>query len=177
MKFGNYSIELDLWYSADPSWLILPKAKVKLEVWGPHSREIPADGVPNIYIRGNTPGIITLANVLLWLAGPEEYEYLSISALPFVSVSSRLRLLVCLDAKRPSNFCTLCQRLNSDDGGTVRVTDNDMEYEWQIHPAALIDCAVSIHREACELGAGRHHHMILTADSDCGEIIFFVEDI
>lgn len=175
MEFDNYSIELDLCYSADPSWLIHPKAKVRIELSGPHSRETPAEGVPSINIVGNPPGIVSLANVLLWLAGPKEYEYLSISGLPFVSVSSRLSLLVAVDANRPSEFCNLRLHDHIDNQGTARVIDNDMEYEWQLHPDSLTDCAVAIHREACLIDAS-HYHVPLMADSDC-EICFFVEDI
>jgi hypothetical protein len=156
--------EEDARFSADYSWLIHPMAKAEIVLGG-----------PSLNVYGNRFGIMTLANIFLWLAGPDEYEYLSISGLPFMRSSSGICLYIRLDTSRDDRYCNSCGRFRLEHQGTLMLMDKHMQYEWRVPAEGLSECAVIIHEQACGWDMG-HYHVILTLDSVC-ELCFQVDDI
>jgi hypothetical protein len=93
-----------------------------------------------IRLFGNRQGILSLANILLWLlARGFERELLSVTRLPFVRVTGAVSLTV---------------RLTDQDGtpqqtGKVRALDKGSQFEWVLPEDDLRRVALALHSLAC----------------------------
>lgn len=110
-----------------------------------------------VQLFGNRAGVLSLANVLLWLhANSWRRELLSLAELPFVrllgSVSICIRII---DVERPSS------------DGTIGRMDKGESFEWIMTDDELQRVSLVVHGLA-----SRPHHeydrLVLTADSECG---------
>lgn len=102
----------------------------------------PIEGLPQVHVLGNREGMLSLANVLLWLnARGFEREFMPITALPFVHREGTLALSVRLKGEccgnRPLDF------------GKLHLLDKASQYEWRLGDVELVRLAVAIHRLAC----------------------------
>ena len=95
---------------------------------------------PEVRLFGNRQGILSLANILLWLlARGFERELLSVTRLPFVRVAGAISLTV---------------RMTDEDGtpeqsGKVRLLDKGCQFEWALPEDDLQSVALELHRLAC----------------------------
>jgi hypothetical protein len=94
---------------------------------------------PEIHVLGNRAGLLSLANVLLWLeANAWRREFLSFAELPFVRVQGLLSLVL---------------RVSDEDGigssGTISNTDRGEQFEWTVTEGELRHVGLTLHRLAC----------------------------
>jgi hypothetical protein len=100
----------------------------------------PTRGRPLIHILGNRPGVLSLANVLLWLhANAYRREFLSVSALPFVGPVGSLALSIRVTDGDESRWY-----------GRVRRLDNSGQFEWELSEDELLGLGLAVHRLACK---------------------------
>ncbi len=97
-------------------------------------------GEKEIQLFGNRAGILSLANVLLWLlTNAWRREFLSLAELNFVRMEGAI---------------SVCIRLTSDDSmgfdGLVSQMDHGEQFEWEIAEDDLRRVALTIHHLACE---------------------------
>ena len=113
--------------------------------------------LPLVEITGNPRGMVSIANILLWLASPAtDYDSLSISALPFLTVDSALGLTVLLIPEdEAENHCQ---------GRLVRL-DKAMQFEWQTTEQELIHVALLAHQIGCTPEKG-YFDACFSSDSD-----------
>lgn len=89
---------------------------------------------------GNRPGMLSLANVLLWLhANAYRREFLSVSALSSVSPVGSLALSIRVTAENESRQY-----------GRVRRLDNSSQFEWELSEDDLLRLGLAVHRLACK---------------------------
>ncbi len=99
----------------------------------------PFDGLPVIHLLGNREGMLSLANVLLWLhANCSRREFLSITALPFVRQQGMLALSIrVLMEDATSNY------------GWLKLLDKGQQFEWRLPEDDLETLGLRVHRLAC----------------------------
>ncbi len=96
------------------------------------------DGNAELMLFGNRAGLLTLANVVLWLrAMASRRELLSFGELPFVETKGSIALRI---------------RIGADDAtgshGTLRKLDRGAEFEWVVPENDLEHVGLSIHHVA-----------------------------
>jgi hypothetical protein len=97
------------------------------------------DGLPEILVLGNREGMLSLANVLLWLRAHDwRRELLSVTALPFVQRQGDIALSLRVLAEDPAG-----------DYGSLHLMDKGCQYEWRIPEDDLTRLALTVHRLAC----------------------------
>ena len=119
-------------------WAILPEAALE-------ARLLPASigEPPTIQISGNRSGLLSLANLLAWASSdPAEHECVSITALPFIRVESKLSLAV-------------LQSLGEGNVSVVRRTDLGAQFEWHVYHDELEQVALGLMNVA--FTPDRHH--------------------
>ena len=81
------------------------------------------EGLPQIEVRGNRRGMISLAGTLLWLHANSWREFLSLTGLSFVEklVELALSIRVTDDHESRNNDCGILQRV-----------DKDVQFEWRV---------------------------------------------
>jgi hypothetical protein len=100
----------------------------------------PTRGLPLIHILGNRPGMLSLANVLLWLhSNAYRREFLSVSALSFVGTVGSLALSIRVTAGNESRQY-----------GRVRRLENSSQFEWELSEDGLLRLGLAVHRLACK---------------------------
>ncbi len=110
-----------------PTWAVLPGSSVTAELTTGNWTEKPV-----IEVCGNRQGFVSLGNMLLWIAGQSDTEYLSVTGLPFVHARSALSL-------------TVAQTMaDSGSGATLVRTDKDKQFEWFMDDQTLREEAVYI---------------------------------
>lgn len=117
------------------NWLILPDSRLHISLL-----ERPAK-LPLVEITGNPRGMVSIANIFLWLASPAtDFDSISITALPCVTVESSFGLTALLvpenevDAKRQGKLMRL---------------DKAKQYEWRAAENQIIDVALGTHIIGC----------------------------
>jgi hypothetical protein len=115
------------------------------------------DGQPEILLLGNRAGLLSLANVVLWLRAVSwRREMLSLGELPFVETRGAMRLLI---------------RVSADDAtgahGAIRKHDRGAEFEWLIPEDDLQSVGLSIHLLAASPDA-EYQRLDVEAKSDAG---------
>src|SRR2546427_12846065 len=85
-----------------------------------------SDGQTEILLLGNRAGLLSLANVVLWLAAVSwRREMLSLAELPFVGGRGAMRLLIRIEAADATGAHGRSERrslASSSDGGSPRTT-------------------------------------------------------
>jgi hypothetical protein len=123
-------------YEADYHFLTASGSAVR--VW----LAIDEKGQPELQVFGNRAGLLSFANVLLWLvANASRREFLALAELPFMQLEAPLA--VCLrmtDADATGR-----------DGALIR-TDRGEQFEWSISEDDLQRVATLIHRLASKPG-------------------------
>jgi len=100
--------------------------------------EPDANGQPEMLLRGNRAGILSLANVLLWLhAMVWRREVLSLGELPFVEPQGKVALHIRVGANGASGGHGVVQKLDHGD-----------EFEWTIQEDDLQAVGLLVHRLA-----------------------------
>ena len=93
-----------------------------------------------IRLYGNRPGILSLANILLWFLAREfEREVISLTSLRFAKVEGSASLSV-----RVSD-----EVITPEQAGTVRAREGASHFEWLLPEDDLRHVALSLHRMAC----------------------------
>jgi hypothetical protein len=99
-------------------------------------------GQPELQVFGNRAGLLSLANVLLWLvANAWRREFLTLAELPFVHVEAPL--VVCLRL-------TDAEATGRD--GLLFRTDRGQQFEWALSEDDLRGVALVVHRLASDPG-------------------------
>jgi hypothetical protein len=119
---------------ADYRFLTAPGAGV--------SARLGADGAgrPELQLFGNRAGLLSLANVLLWLAAHAwRRELLSLAELPFVAVEPPLAVCLRLTDADPTERDGLLTRADRGD-----------QFEWALAEGDLRRVALAVHRLASD---------------------------
>ncbi len=99
------------------------------------SLEGDANSRPEVLLRGNRSGILSLANVLLWLrAVASRRELLSLGELPFVEFKGNIALHIRVGAESATGR-----------HGVVQKLDRGNEFEWTIQEDDLQAVGLSVH--------------------------------
>jgi hypothetical protein len=115
-------------------FLSAPSATVQIRL------SVSTRGEPEVQIFGNRAGLLSLANVLLWLvANAWRREFLSLADLPFVHVEAPLAVCIRLTCTEPTGR-----------DGSVSLLDHGAQYEWEVSEDDLKRIAVGIHRLVCD---------------------------
>src|SRR5439155_13159902 len=97
-----------------------------------------ARGESEVLLHGNRSGILSLANVLLWLhAVAWRRELLSLGELPFVELEGNVALHIRVRAESATGG-----------HGVVEKLDRGNQFEWTIHEDDLQAVGLSVHRLA-----------------------------
>jgi hypothetical protein len=115
-------------------------------------------GQPELQVFGNRAGLLSLANVLLWLvANAWRREFLALAELPFVRVEAPL---------------SVCLRLSDAEAagrsGLLRRTDRGVQFEWVIPEDDLQRIALVVHRLASK--PGHEYDRLLMADGSAARV-------
>jgi hypothetical protein len=115
---------------ADYCFLTTPGARVQVRL------AAEAQGQSELQIFGNRAGLLSLANVLLWLVATAwRREFLSLAELPFV---------------HPEGRVSVCLRVTAEEGtgqdGCLSRTDRGEQLEWAISEDDLRRVALLVHR-------------------------------
>lgn len=116
------------------------------------SLEADTKGHVELLLRGNRAGVLSLANVLLWLhATAWRRELLSLGELPFIETLRGVALHI---------------RVGSDDAtgqhGVIRKLDRGHEFEWTIQQDDLQAVGLSVHHLAM---TPEHEYTLLETES------------
>jgi hypothetical protein len=104
----------------------------------------PFEGLPVIHLLGNREGMLSLANVLLWLhANSSRREFLSITALPFVHQQGMVALSI-----------RVLMEDSTSDYGWLQLLDKGQQFEWRLPEDDLKALGLIVHRLACLPGHG-----------------------
>ncbi len=126
-----------MWFqpdSAEYQLLTLPGSELIISLGEPF------DAHPQIEIRGNRQGVLSLANALLWLhANDSRREFLSLTELPFVRRIDAIGLVVRVLSSDASEI----------DCGWVRRIDKGCQFEWELPYDELARLGLHIHRLGC----------------------------
>jgi hypothetical protein len=98
-------------------------------------------GLPELQIFGNRAGILSLANVLLWLNAKAQRELLSLGELTFIHMQGSLSVCVRLDGGETTGR----------DGRIWRM-DRGEQFEWVFSDDDLRRVALKMHSLACRPG-------------------------
>ena len=121
---------------ADYLFLTVPSAVVRI---GLGTSE---NGPAEIQVVGNRAGLLSLANVLLWLvANAWRREFLGLGELPFVQFEASLTISIRLSVEEATNRDGLLSR-----------TDRGEQFEWTIGEDDLKRVALHVHRLASNPG-------------------------
>jgi hypothetical protein len=117
-------------------------------------RLMPAEtGRPEVQLFGNRKGILSLANVFLWLAANTwRRELLSLAELPFVRLADSVSVYIRVEG---------CGQTNTH-GRLVR-TDNGQQLEWMIDEDDLKRLGLLVHHLA---SVPEHEYVCLQMESD-----------
>jgi hypothetical protein len=136
------------------NWLIYPESQVQVTLIE-GSAELPL-----LEVTGNPRGFASLAGIFLWLSSlTEGHEFLSITALPFVSVQAPLAFSIELSLGRP----------DQTQGRIVRL-DKHQQFEWQVDDETLERIACNIHAIACR--PAREYLDISVAEVSAAQLAF-----
>jgi hypothetical protein len=117
---------------AEYRFLMAPCAAVRAQL------AINTRGKPEVQLFGNRAGLLSLANVLLWLvANAWRREFLALAELPFVRAEAALSICIRMTDAEP----------NGTDGLLVRL-DCGEQFEWVVSEDDLRRVALSVHRLA-----------------------------
>jgi hypothetical protein len=101
--------------------------------------ELDERGYPELQILGNRAGLLSLANVLLWLyTNAWRREFLSLGELPFVRLEGSLSVFMRLMDEEPK----CCD-------GLLSRADQGEQFEWTITEEDLRRVALLVHRLVC----------------------------
>jgi hypothetical protein len=99
----------------------------------------PFDGLREIHLIGNRQGMLSFANVLLWLhANTSRREFLSITALPFVHQQGMIALSI-----------RVLMEDSTSDYGWLQLLDKGHQFEWRLPEDDLKALGILVHRLAC----------------------------
>lgn len=114
-------------------------------------------GEPELQIFGNRAGILSLANVLLWLvANSWRREFLAFSDLPFVYLEVPFSISLRVTSMEPTG-----------QDGFLRRTDRDSQFEWSVTQDDLERIALLVHRLASN-PAHEYDRLTMTNESEAG---------
>ena len=137
---------------ADYRFLTAPGAAVRVR--------LAADerGQPELQVFGNRAGLLSLANVLLWLvANAWRREFLALAELPFVHVEAPL---------------AVCLRLTDADAtgrdGLLYRTDRGEQFEWAVPEDDLKRVALLVHRLVSN--PGHEYERLRVAEGSTAEV-------
>lgn len=117
------------------NWLILPDSHLYISL---HERP---SKLPRIEITGNPRGMVSIANIFLWLASPTtDFDSISITALPFISVDSALSLTAHLLPE---------DEVETKYHGKLVRLDKSVQYEWQASEQQIINVTLLVHQLGC----------------------------
>jgi hypothetical protein len=103
------------------------------------SLSAPFEGLPVIHLLGNREGMLSLANVLLWLhANSFRREFLSVTALPFVQSQGMISLSI-----------RVLMESDKSDYGRIQLMDLGQQFEWSLSEDDLKVVGLTVHRLAC----------------------------
>jgi hypothetical protein len=113
--------------------LVLPGAELVVSLGGSER------GLPILHIIGNRQGMLSLANVLLWLlANGFRREFLSVSALPFVRWVGPIALSI-----------RVTDEQDTGDYGLLHRLDRGSQYEWELPEDDLRRLGLAVHHLGC----------------------------
>lgn len=137
---------------AEYHFLTMPGAIVQVRVAS------SADRDAQLQVFGNRAGLLSLANVLVWMrANAYRREFLSFAELPFVKLEGSLSLFLRL---------TLANKTGRD--GLLRRTDRGEQFEWNIAEDDLQRVAFNMH---CLVSKPEHEYDLLNMDDDSAATI------
>ena len=137
---------------AEYRFLTAPGADVKVRL------DVDEDGHQEVQFFGNRSGLLSLANVLLWLlANAWRRELLSLSALPFVEVEAPLSPCIRLTAAEEAGY-----------DGELSHTDRGEQFEWSVPEDDLQRAALVLHRLASN--PGHEYDRLLVADGSAAGV-------
>jgi hypothetical protein len=120
----------------DYHFLTAPGAALQVSIAGNDG------GKPELRLFGNRAGVLTLANILLWLvANAQRREFLSLGQLGFVELAGLLSVCLRLIDEEPTRR----------DGRVVRLDRAEL-LEWSVSEDDLRRVALGVHRLACNPG-------------------------
>ena len=97
------------------------------------------EGLPVIHLLGNRQGMLSLANVLLWLhANSSRREFLSLTALPFVHQQGMIALSI-----------RVLMEDGTSDLGWLQLLDKGEQFEWSLPEDDLKALGLRVHHLAC----------------------------
>lgn len=132
-------------------FMTVPGARVALD------QGRASDGQAEILLLGNRAGLLSLANVVLWLrAVSSRREMLSLAELPFVETKGAMGLLIRVGTEEATGS-----------HGSLRKTELDVEFEWLIPEDDLEIVGLSIHRLTANPDA-EYQRLRVEAKSDVG---------
>ena len=103
------------------------------------SLDPPFEGLPQIHVFGNREGMLSLANVLLWLlANDWRREFLSITSLPFVQGQGDIALSI-----------RVLDEDGTSDCGWLQLMDKGQQFEWCLPEDDLRRLGLTAHHLAC----------------------------
>jgi hypothetical protein len=115
-------------------------------------------GQSELQVFGNRAGLLSLANVLLWLvANAWRREFLALAELPFVQVEAPLA--VCL---------RLTDAAATGRDGVLSRTDRGEQFEWSIPEDDLQRIALLVHRLASN--PGHEYDRLLVAEGSAAGV-------
>jgi hypothetical protein len=137
---------------ADYRFMAAPGAAVKVRL------ATDEQGHPGLEIFGNRAGLLSLANVLLWLvANAWRREFLALAELPFVQVETPV---------------AVCLRLTDAEAtgrdGLLSRTDLGEQFEWSIPEDDLRRVAMLVHRLASN--PGHEYDRLLVAEGSAAGV-------
>jgi hypothetical protein len=136
---------------ADYQFLTAPGAVVSIRLAAYRGR-------PEIQFFGNRAGLLSLANVLLWLiANAWRRELLSLAELPFVRVEAPLAICLRVATAEPTGR-----------DGVLSRTDRGEQFEWTFAEEDLTRLALVIHRLASD--PGHEYDRLLLAEGSAAEV-------
>jgi hypothetical protein len=137
---------------ADYRFLTAPGAAVSVRL------AADEQGQPELQLFGNRAGLLSLANLLLWLvANAWRRELLSLAELPFVQVETPL---------------AVCLRLTDAEAtgrdGLLWRTDRGEQFEWSVSEDDLQRVALVVHRLASN--PGHEYDRLLMAEGSAAAV-------
>jgi hypothetical protein len=137
---------------ADYRILTLPGAAVCVRL------AVDEQGQPELQVFGNRAGLLSLANVLLWLvANAWRREFLALAELPFVQVEASLSVCLRLtDAEATGRDGFLCR------------TDRGGQFDWSVSEDDLRRVALLVHRLASN--PGHEYDRLLVAEESAAGV-------
>jgi hypothetical protein len=99
-----------------------------------------------LQLFGNRAGILSLANILLWLTtSPSGREFLTLGELPFVHLEGRLSVSIRMSGR-------MSKEAPMEAHGAIHKLDNGESLEWEISEDGLKQVGIWIHDLAADPG-------------------------